>query len=340
MSVKVDVSIAFYGKPYQAIVTIKSLLKHSRQHIDKIYLSRQRQQPHDDYIGIFKVIDYFKNDDVNLVVHYPYHAIGAGVMDYERAKNDTRFRQSIMYQYALEVTDKKYLCLMHNDLLFHGDMIGDMLKTFSEGPRELVGVGPVGQCWSCPAGPSWANKCGPERYDQYVPSMEEAIALTESHSTPRKDIQLNVIRNGRVHILPECRLNEFCAMIDVEKYRKETLPNGPIGCFGGVWHGSDTGTIWSHDMVKRGYKFKHMTLENYARHAPFESSGSGTSAYFKSDTYWQAEQRAKEYIEKTFGPLNFSAYVPVANTLDTLKRKSWLLLINTVGFAKKIVGKG
>jgi hypothetical protein len=79
MKHKVDVSIAFYGKPYQAIVTIKTLIKQSGQYIDKIYLSRERRQPHNDYIGIFKIVDYFKNDpDVRLVVQHPHHHLGLG----------------------------------------------------------------------------------------------------------------------------------------------------------------------------------------------------------------------------------------------------------------------
>ncbi|MFN3380260.1 MAG: hypothetical protein ACK41O_12450, partial [Runella zeae] len=98
MSKKVDVSIAFYGKPYQAIITIKTLMKYSGQHIDKIYISRERLQPHNDYIGIYKIIDYFRNTDVKLEIQYPHHFLGLGVSDYERAKNDTRFRHSILYQ--------------------------------------------------------------------------------------------------------------------------------------------------------------------------------------------------------------------------------------------------
>ena len=220
MSQKVDVSIAFYGKPYQAIVTIKTLMQYSSQHIDKIYLSRERLQPHNDYVGIFKILDYFRNDpSVKIVVQYPHYFLGLGVRDYERAKVDTRFRQSIMYQYPLEVSDKKYLVVMHNDMLFYGDMIGDMLKEFEKGPKNLAGVGSIGQCWSCPAGPDWGNKCNSKMFEEYVPTTEEAMALAEAHATPRRDIQLKVIRNGRTHILPECRLNEYCAMIDLEKYQ-------------------------------------------------------------------------------------------------------------------------
>ncbi|WP_428660023.1 hypothetical protein [Runella sp.] len=341
MSKKVDVSIAFYGKPYQAIVTIETLMKYSGQHIDKIYISRERLQPHNDYIGIFKIIDYFRNNsDVNLVIQNSHHFLGLGVSDYERAKTDTRYRQSIMYQYPLEMTDKKYLCIMHNDMLFYGDMIGDMLKEFEKGPANLTGVGSIGQCWSCPAGPDWGNKCNSKKFEEYVPTQEEAIALTEKYPTPRRDIQLRVLKGGRVHILPECRLNEYCAMIDVEKYRKETLPNGDIGCYGGGWKGVDTATVWSHDMYKRGYTFRHLTLEDYTRHAAFDTTGSGTKANSSSATYWNAEQNAEKYIVENFGPIKFTSYVSLANSYDTFKRKAWLGIIHTFGLVKKVIGKG
>lgn len=339
MGKKVDVCISFYGKPYQTMVTIKSLMQHSRQHIDKIYLSRERRQPHNDYSGIFKIVDYFRNDpDVKLVLQFPKYHLGLGVADRERAKRDTVWRQSIMYQYAMETTDKKYLCIMHNDMLYHRDMIGDMLKTFAEGPENLAGVGSIGQCWSCPAGKDWGNRCNSFRYQEYVPTREEALELTAAHATPRRELQLKVIQGGRVHMLPECRLNEYCALIDIEKYRKETIPNGEIGCFGGVWEGVDVATIWSHDMYKRGYTFKHLTLEDYAKHAPFDTTGSGTKANDVSDVYFTAEKRAEEYLNQHYGQVRFTGYVTRANLIDSIKRNTWLGIIHTYGFAKRVLG--
>ena len=153
MQKPVDINIAFYGKPYQTIVTIESLMQHSGQHIDKIYLSRGRVQPHDDWNGIFKIIDVFrdrtiKGHKVNLEVYYPYHFLGLGVNDYERARTDARYRKSIMYQYALETTNKKYMCVMHNDMLFYGDLIGEMLTRYEKTPDTLAGIGSIGQCWA------------------------------------------------------------------------------------------------------------------------------------------------------------------------------------------------
>lgn len=337
---QVDVGIAFYGKPYHTIVTIKSLLRHSGQHIDKIYISRERKQPHDDYIGIFKVIDYFRNDpNVRLVIHYPHHHVGLGVMDSERAKKDTKFRQSIMFQYALETTEKKYLCIMHNDMLFHDDMVGAMLEEMMTAPENLIGIGSIGQCWSCPAGKDFANKCNPYIVDEFVPSYEEAMEITEAYATPRQQLQKEIINGGRVHLLPECRLNEYCAMFNVESYRKETVPYGDIACYGGNWGGTDNATIWSHDVYEKGYRFKHIHLEQYTKHAPFDSTSSGTQANDNRNLYARSEENAQEYIEKNYGPIKFSSYVSRANFIDTTKRKTWLSIIHTYGFFKRILGK-
>ncbi|MFB9295641.1 hypothetical protein [Persicitalea jodogahamensis] len=344
MQKPVDVNIAFYGKPYQAIVTIESLMRHSGQHIDKIYLSRERIQPHGDWVGIFKIIDLFRDrtingHKVNLVVSYPHHFLGLGVNDYERAQTDHRFRQSIMYQYALETTDKKYMCVMHNDMLFHGDMIGEMLRKFSNAPSNLAGIGSIGQCWSCPAGPDWGNLCHSEKYEQYKPTMEEAVMLQESQPTPRQAINLRVLKNNRVHPLPECRLNEYCALIDVEKYRKNTLPDGTIGCYGGGWNGTDTATVWSHDMYQRGYTFQHLTLENYVQHAAFDETGSGTSSNSNSENYFLAEKNAEKFIKENYYPLNFSPYVRMATFWDSVKRDGWLTIIHAYGALKRVAGK-
>ncbi|MCF0051622.1 hypothetical protein LXM25_16255 [Dyadobacter sp. LJ53] len=340
MKPQVDVGIAFYGKPYQTIVTIKSLIQHSGQYIDKIYISRERRQPHNDYIGIFKVVDYFRNDpNVRLVIHYPYHHLGLGVIDLQRAKNDTSWRQSIMYQYALETTKKNYLCIMHNDMLFHDDMIGIMLQQMTTGPENLIGIGSIGQCWSCPAGSDWANKCNPHVYEDFVPTYQEAMEITEAYATPRQQIQKNVISGGRVHIMPECRLNEYCAMINVESYRRETIPDGDIGCYGGNWGGVDNATVWSHDVYQKGYRFKHLRLEDYTRHAPFDSTSSGTQANDNRDLYLRSEANAREYIENNYGPIKFSGYVQFANSVDSIKRNAWLTIIHTYGYLKGLVKK-
>lgn len=175
---------------------------------------------------------------------------------------------------------------------------------------------------------------------QYRPGKEEAIALHKAHNTPRQQIDIEIIEAGRVHPLPECRLNEYTALINVALYRQQTLPIGDIGCYGGGWMGADLGTVWFHDMINRGFTFKHIALETYAKHSPFDDSGAGSVAYLKADRYWKSEQKAIEYINANYPQKAiFSPSVWVNTTLDTVRRQSWLATIHTVGLAKKMLGK-
>ena len=41
----VDVAINVYGKPYQTLATLKTLMLHSGKHIDKIYFIQESKQP-------------------------------------------------------------------------------------------------------------------------------------------------------------------------------------------------------------------------------------------------------------------------------------------------------
>lgn len=339
MTKRVDLAVIIYGKPNNTIVSIKSILDHSREHIDKIYLSYEYRQPHNDWGGLHKIIDYFKGDPVEFVVHRPTYFLAPDTHDVERTRTDERYRQSIMYQYALEKTDKPYLCVIHNDLLFYRDMIGDMLAQYDQRP-DLAGVGSIGQCWSCPASYAYAKRCSSTTMHQYVPDKAEAIALHAEHNTLRKKLDIEVIEAGRVHPLPECRLNEYCALINIDIYRKNTLPVGPVGCYGGGWRGADMATVWFYEMFNRGHKFQHMVLEDYLTHAPFEESGSGSIAYDKADRYWRSEQRAREYINANYPKkADFGFYVWFHKNWDTARRNAWLLTIHSVGFAKRLIGR-
>lgn len=332
MNRKVDVSLSFFGKPYQTIVTLHSLFQHSRQHIDKVYLSIERQQPHEDWDGIYKVVDFFREKNIRFKLFQPRYFLNPNVNDYERTRSDKEYRQSIMFQHSLEDSDKKYVCVLHNDLLFHGDMIGAMLEKLKQSPEELAGIGSIGQCWSCPA--SWAKVCTPSTFEQYKPSPNAAIELHEAFDTPRQERDIDVIKAGRVHPLPECRLNEYCCLINIPLYRQNTLPAGDIGCYGGGWDGVDLGTVWSHDMYNRGYRFQHVPLEDYVRHAPFDDSGSGTLSYTRNEQYWKAEANARAYIEKYLGKVELSPSSQVRVSVNRLKRQLKPMVLQALGVIK------
>jgi len=294
---KVDVNVIYYGKPYQTIISILSLLKVSGQYINSVYITVEDKQPFGHYGDVFKVIKAIE-PVIPIHLYYPKSFYNLEILDYDRVKNDAEYRWTVPYQYALEHAQMKWLFIMHNDMVFHKDMIGDMLPLFED--ENMAGTGSIGQCWSCPA--AKAKLCGGNAFMKYIPSAEEAIALHEQYETPRQKRDLEILHSGRIHPLPECRLNEYACMINLETYRKTTLPLGTNGCFGGNWEfTADLGTGWFHQMVNQGHKFTHLSLEEYAKHSSFNPIGQGIMAYSNRENYVLSEKNALQYLKENYG---------------------------------------
>lgn len=243
----IDVAICVYGKPWQTALTLLSLLEHSGQHIDKIYLQEERDQPYGEKLAF--LLDLFKDRSV---IHFiPEDYLQWTSVDPSRIK-DEKVRQSIRYQYAWEKTDKDFLFITHNDCLYTCDTIGGMLSRLVQ--DDAVGCGRIGQCWNCPA--SFAGACGPDKFDTYRPTYEEAVQIVRDFPGPRTPVEK--IDRSFPMPFPECRLNEFGCLINVGKVRNIVCPNGDILPFGimardGI--STDIGVAWFRELSRRGYKF-------------------------------------------------------------------------------------
>ncbi|KAA6431601.1 hypothetical protein FEM33_25180 [Dyadobacter flavalbus] len=335
---KIDVCVLYFGKPYQTIISILSLLKYSRRHINKIYITVEKKQPFDTYGDIYKVIHAIK-PIIEIDLFYPDYFYNLDTLDYERVKNDTPYRWSIPYQYALENAKGKFLFIMHNDMVFHKDMISDMLASY-DGNEKMAGTGSIGQCWSCPA--SFAGLCNGFKFQDYIPDQTQAITLHEQFDTPRKEKDIEILKAGKVHPLPECRLNEYACMINLEIYKTTTLPYAENVCFGGNWgFTADLGTGWFHQMVNQGYQFKHFILEDYAIHSMFNPLGQGIHAYSKAENYILSERNALQYLNENFKVdvslnLKYSALYQLRTTKFYIKKQ--LLKVYHKSKISKITG--
>jgi hypothetical protein len=219
-------------------------------------------------------------------------------------------------------------------MLYHADMVGPMLAAFDEEPM-LAGAGAIGQCWACPG--SLSGRCSPAKVQTYRPDKKEALELHQAYAVPRQQKDIDIIEAGRVFPFPECRLNEHTCLINVELYRKLTLPTGDVGCLGGTWGGADLGMVWFYELFNRGYQFRHFVLEDYGRHAPFDESGSGSLAYSKSDWYWHAELLAAEYINTRYSRrARFGPGVALKTLLDEVRWKGRTLIATGVGTLKTL----
>jgi hypothetical protein len=265
---KVDVTIQVYGKPWQTLCTLKSLMTHSEQWVDKIYLTEEAKHPFNDNIDLIFKYDF-------PIIHKKYknwvNIYGTWAKDVPK--------ENIRHQWGIEKSNKKYVFITHNDVLYTGDIIGNMLKEIGNN----VAIGEIGQCWNCPA----FNICGGgEKWNNWNPSFEDVNNLQLPHIRTRKE-DLN---KEFPKLMPECRVNEWAILVNRETCIKEGRPY-----FGEFVH--DSGTEWFKTLYKKGYTFKDYRKDFV--HCYWAGTG-GHEVEQKEKLYWESEELAKQYFKQNF----------------------------------------
>jgi hypothetical protein len=278
MSNKIDVVINVYGKPWQTLCTLKSLMINSGHHIDKIFLIKESEQPYSEDIDW--IFDYFDNLIVYVPKTYKFTKFNVDNLD-----DDDRL--SVRYQYGFEMSDKKFIFITHNDVLYTGDIIGDMLEKIG----GSIGIGQIGQCWNCPA--KSMGLCSGESFYEWNPDSSELLKLNLPHiRTNHSNIDL---KNPKP--LPECRLNEWACLVNRELSNKETYPNGDTDYFG--LYGLDLGNKWFKSLHLKNYKFIDYR-ENFIHCYWDPKRAGGNPVLFKEQLYRETEERAKKHFEDNF----------------------------------------
>ena len=165
---------------------------------------------------------------------------------------------------------------------------------------EHAAIGPVGQCWNCPA--AFAQQCGPDSYTTYRPSYAEWKELAAKYSGPRASNYDRVADPEKTWPLPECRVNEWSMMVDLRVAKPLTMPHGyavPLGAL----YGLDTGTQWFHDMLNQGASIAHFDIEKYATHAWASDTGGGNAALSDGVVYHAEERKAAAVLQEHFSDL-------------------------------------
>lgn len=283
---KVDVAINVFGKPYQTAISLLSLLKYSKQHINRIFFTEETKQSHEDDGA--KALDFLPKD---LIVYYkPKYYLSFQYLDMDKLNTDAEYRQSIRYQYAWEHSDKDYLFLMHNDCLFTNDIIGNMLPMIQS--DKCAGVGTVGQCWNCPA--CHAGLCDGTKYKSFNPTYEEAIEIVRNF--PGRRTKEEYIDKEHPMPFTECRLNEFAALIHLGRTRHLVIPHGNSLLFG--CYGIDIGSQWFKSMILLGFNFTN--YPDLSFHGPFTAHNGGYALDHDKQRYLEAESQAKTYLEQHY----------------------------------------
>jgi hypothetical protein len=287
----VDVIINVYGKPYQTAVSLWSLMKFSKKHIGKIYVILEKKQPE----GFDESLLRSLLAGLPVEIYTPPFFFGWWEGRRKGLVNQIllwfkSYRNSIRYQYAWEKSKAPFLFLMHNDMLIFDDLIGHYLSKI--GP--YAGIGQIGQCWNCPA---FGSHCDGDRYWDFRPTPQEVVDLYESRPEGRAIVHGLVGLDQKSWPMPECRLNEHAALIQMSLAKPVTSPRGSIQPIG-IKNKLDNGIPWFHGMSQKGYRMINESYEPFAKHAWTNGTDCGHASLFDQDQYNQEEEIAKQELTK------------------------------------------
>lgn len=298
---KVDVSLNIFAKPYQTALALLSLLKHSGEHIDKIYLQFEPAGSRFDAVPPYAMAEYL---GARAIVTQPEIWIECDAVDKTRL-GDSAYRQSLRYQAAFEHTDKDFLFMIHNDVFIKKDIIGTFLGKID----GAFAIGPLGQCWNCPASmpevmqaAGLGEPCNGERYQEFKPSfaqMEHLYAVAREQGAKVRPYWegWDEFYRKQAWPLPECRVNEWACLIDMKQTRHLTRPFGDILPFGAYEPcGSvtlDISVPWFRELNQRGLFARNFDVSRYLHHFV------GSFRVVREE-YLQAEEKARIMLEKGF----------------------------------------
>ena len=300
MPPKVDVLINVCGKPLQTTLALLSLERACGQHIGTIYFTEEKTDASEIDDGNFEYIK--KRLKSTLVRYVPEQWNYCFALEPDKLGDET-YRHSIRYQYGWEMSDKDYLLIIHNDTYFHGDVIGAMLDNIGDN----IAIGDIGQCWYCPA--AFTGKCDSDRYLEYRPDFDELFTLYKT-TRPPKDRMLRTYHLPTIHPmfihqpwpLPECRVNEWCALIDMKKARPLTVPHGRVTPFGAIIGVGkqilDVGCQWFREMNIRNHRCRNFDIYQYMHH---DVPPTGQPTLINRDKYKDKELEALDKLKKEFG---------------------------------------
>jgi hypothetical protein len=307
---KIDVIINVCGKPLQTALTLLSLVRHSGPHIDKIYFIEENVHAQKKSIFRKSVNLSMDRNDLNpnahaklklvlkdhIIQYTPKHWLWVKGADSGRTAIDEDYRLSVRYQYGFEKSDKNFVFITHNDCIYFEDILGALLDNIDEN----IAIGHVGQCWNCPA--SWAGKCTSDTYQTYKPDLEEIRQLYLYLATPPRLAKRDVFGVKRSWLsgwpLPECRVNEWCALINLQMARPVTQPSGSATMFGNYHAGNlvdhELGVGWFHDVCNLGFRVKHYPIYDHMKHTWGHPSMSDSSLYIN------LEEEAKVVLKEEY----------------------------------------
>ena len=250
---KVDVAVQSFKKPELLIYALLTLKKHCDGRIGTVYIQ-------DDCSGDGTVDYYAEPGFLELMapirikvkvnprpcwIHYfekdmvkkPRNLIWFLLNKIVGRRPILVARDEVRYQWALDSTDKKYMLVIHDDVMITGDIVSKLLSAMADGAAI---AGELGQCWRCPL----SHRCSPESIlagDR--PTRKWPITYCADAFADLKKYRFEK---------RSCRINEWCCMLDVSVARELACDSIYFGSYEDL---GDIGAYYFDELVKRGFRF-------------------------------------------------------------------------------------
>ena len=302
----VDAAINVFAKPWQTALSLLSLHKQSGSHIREYWLQFEPVGSKYDAISPYTMVPYLINElGLRVHVYQPeeWQARKPASLERLREKN---YRKQLRYGDAFENSRNHFLFITHNDVFFRRDLILALKHNIS----DAFAIGKLGQCWNCPASNAeimasvmGLPPCTPDRYMELRPTFEQLGKLYQK----AREINFPARPYEREHFseefarqpwpLPECRINEWAFLLNLELARPYAIPFGtawPPGAYRDCsGHNLDVVTPLFRDLHAQGLHAKHFDPSDYMNH--WVGTGNKSPA-----RYAYSEDRAKKLLEKFF----------------------------------------
>lgn len=302
----IDVAVNIFAKPFQTALSLLSLLRASGRHVGVIHLQFEPAGSRYDSVSPYAVADWLREElgADRCAIFQPDYWLDLNAADLSRM-GDPAYRAGVRYQCAFERSGGPLLLLMHNDVFVQRDILGAMREAMG----DAFAIGQVGQCWNCPAsnaelmrGLFGREPCGPGRHEEFRPSYGDLRALYDAAKKAGVFVRpYDEAFEGIFDILPwplpECRVNEWACLLDLERTRPLTMPFGPALPPGAYRQCGpiclDIGVEWFRAMHAHGMRARHFPVERFLTH--WVGTGKVTAG-----KYARAENNALSLLRRHF----------------------------------------
>lgn len=302
---KIDVAVNIFAKPFRSSLALLSLVRQCGPHIGKLWLQFEPVGIKYDQIPAYCIYEYIRENDLaQCEASQPEIWLAREAAD-EALLRDKKRRMNLRYECAFENSKAPLLFLMHNDIYLIKDLLGPMRQVMG----DAFAIGHVGQCWNCPAANAGlmaevmgSPPCSSATYLDVRPDHKQLLALYAKAREKDKFCRPYKLDTGEFAIrpwpLPECRVNEWACLINMEKARPLTIPHGeawPPGAYRACGEFNlDIGVAWFRDLHAKGAAARHFDIYPYLKHW----GGTGKNTPMR---YAKEEDKALRLLRRHFG---------------------------------------